>query len=138
MPISARAAAGDWSAVCAMDGVDANGNAVKVATIQGVQCLLANILSVAVTFIGLAGFVMFLIGSFTYLLSGGNSKGVDSARQTFTFAVIGLVVALSAIIILNLVASFTGVQGILNFNIPGTTSDDGRVGLPIRDSQSSP
>jgi cbb3-type cytochrome oxidase subunit 3 len=104
-----------WSGVCV-----GTGDAKDVATIQGFQCILANLLSIAVSGLGLIGFVMMLIGGFTYMLSAGNSKGADTARQTITFAVVGLVVALSAFIILRLIASFTGVSTILNFTIPNS------------------
>ena len=96
-----------------------------VATIQGLRCLIANILSIAITGIGFAGFIMLIVGGFRYLTSGGNSKGTETAKNTITFAVIGLVVALSSFVILNLIAEFTGVKTILNFIIPeaGTTID---------------
>lgn len=94
---------------CAINGV---------ATIQGLQCVLQNVFSVAITFIGLAAFVMLIVGSFGYLLSGGNSKGTEQARNTITFAVVGIVVALSAFIILNFVSIFTGVEEVTNFTIP--------------------
>ena len=113
-----------WSGVCVGSSlgygtVDENAD---VATIQGVQCLLANVFTVAITIVGLAGFVMLIIGSFRYLLSGGNSKGTESARNTITFAVVGLVVSLSAFIIVNLIASFTGVELIKNFSIPNSNT----------------
>ncbi len=91
----------------------------KVATIQGLRCMIANILSVTITAIGLAGFIMLIVGAFRYLASGGNSKGAETAKSTITFAVIGLVVALSSYVILNLIADFTGVKTILDFKIPG-------------------
>jgi len=105
-----------WRGTCVEDGV---------ATIQGFRCLIANILSIAITGIGFAGFIMLIVGGFRYLTSGGNSKGTETAKNTITFAVIGLVVALSSYIILNLIAEFTGVKTILNFVIPeaGTTID---------------
>jgi hypothetical protein len=90
----------------------------EVATIQGLRCMVANILSVAVTAIGFAGFIMLIVGGFRYLISGGNSKGTETARNTITFAIIGLVVAISAFVILNLIAKFTGVETILQFIIP--------------------
>lgn len=64
-----------------------------------------------------------IVGGFRYLTSGGNSKGTETGRNTLTFAVVGLVVAISAFIILNLIAEFTGVKTILEFSIPeaGTT-----------------
>jgi len=108
-----------WTGVCVGDLPEES----DVATIQGVQCVIANILSIAVSVIGLAGFVMFIIGSFNYLLSGGNAKGTEGARNTFTYAIVGIVVALSAVIILRLVASFTGVSQILNFQIPNSTQN---------------
>jgi hypothetical protein len=108
--IMLQATAGVWGAdFCTHDGV---------ATIQGLQCLIGNVLTVAVTGIGFAGFVMMIVASFHYLLSGGNSKGKETARNTITFAVIGVVVAVSAFIILNLIAAFTGVESILEFVIP--------------------
>jgi hypothetical protein len=89
-----------------------------VATIGGVQCLVANLLGIAIPAIALGSFVMLLIGSFKYLLSGGNAKGADTARLTITFAVVGLVVALSGFIILNLLVRFTGVNEINTFRVP--------------------
>lgn len=88
-----------------------------VATIQGVTCLIANILASATTLIGLASFVMVVIGAFLYLTSGGNTKGTEAAKQSITYAIIGIVVALMAYFILNLISQFTGVTGILEFNL---------------------
>jgi hypothetical protein len=106
-----------WSGVC-VGGPDND-----VATIQGLQCVVANVLSIAITGIGLAGFVMLIVGAFKYLLSGGNAKGADDGKNTMTFAVIGLVVALSAFIILRILAEFTGVRSILNFTIPNSQTN---------------
>lgn len=128
--VNAQAITAEWGADstgnnCVYTTTTPSGEA-NVATIKGFQCLVANILSIAISVIGFVGFVMFLIGSFRYLLSGGNSKGIEGARNTFTFAVVGLVVALSSIIILRIIASFTGVDAILQFEIPGSDT-----GLPL-------
>lgn len=101
----------------AWKGVCVGGPQGDVATIQGFQCLIGNILSVTVTGIGLAGFVMLIVGAFTYQLSGGSSKSAETARNTITFAIVGLVVALSSFIILNLIAAFTGISTITQFTI---------------------
>jgi len=93
------------------------GNSRGVATIQGFRCLIGNVLSVAMTVIGLVGFVMLIYGSFRFMLSGGQSEGIKKARGTITFVVAGIVLALSAFVILNLIAQFTGVQNITNFNL---------------------
>lgn len=105
-----------WSGVCVST------KDPDVATIQGLQCLLANVLSVALTLLGIAGFVMIVVASLRWLFLGGNTQDVEGAKKTMTFAVIGIVVALSAFIILNLVASFTGVNSILKFTIPDSNT----------------
>lgn len=113
-PAAAQTSA--WSGVCVQSHQSPAGT-TNVATIQGFQCLIANVLSVAIQFIGLAGFVMMIIGAFRYMLSGGNSKGAEAARNTVTYAIVGLIVALSSFIILNLLSAFTGVETILNFSL---------------------
>lgn len=120
-----RAQTGDWSGVCVGSATDLGVDASDVATLQGLECLIANIFTVIITVIGLAGFVMFLVGSFRWLVSGGNSKGIDTAKGTMTYAVVGLVVALSSFIVLNLIANFTGVQIITTFSIPTSHDNQG-------------
>jgi hypothetical protein len=119
-PVSAQTQV--WSGVCVGT---ADTPTEDVATIQGLQCLIGNVLLIVVSLIGFAGFVMLVVGSFRYLLSGGNSKGTETAQKTMTFAVVGLVVALSSFIILNLLAAFTGVSIIKNFRIPDSNSEFG-------------
>jgi hypothetical protein len=112
-PVQAQTTA--WSGVCVYT------EDTEVATLQGFQCLLANVFSIALTTIGIAGFIMLIIGSMKWLLSGGNAQHVEKAKNTMTYAIVGLIVALSAFIILNLVAEFTGVKTIMQFTIPDST-----------------
>lgn len=101
----------EWKGVCISEGV---------ATIQGLQCLVGNVLQVATAGIGLIGFIMILVGGFKLLLSGDSTKGFDEAKKTIVFAVAGLIIALSAYFIINIIAQFTGVNVILNFKIPNS------------------
>lgn len=91
-----------------------------VATIQGFECLITNVLSVIITVIGLAAFVMLIVSAFRYMLSGGNSKGIETSRNAITFAIVGIVIALSAFAILNLIAGFTGIEEVTQFTIPNS------------------
>jgi hypothetical protein len=97
-----------WSGDCVSGGV---------ATIQGLSCLLGNIFTIALSGLGFAVFVMILIAGYRYLVSGGNSKGTETAKNTLTYAVLGIVLALSGFIILRLIADFTGLN-LTTFSIP--------------------
>ncbi|NCN45607.1 MAG: hypothetical protein COU63_03670 [Candidatus Pacebacteria bacterium CG10_big_fil_rev_8_21_14_0_10_36_11] len=101
-----------WTGVCVSTRDE------TVATIQGFQCLLANVLSGFLTLVGMAGFITLIVAGIRILLSGGNSQALEKSKSSITFAILGLIVALSAFMILNLVAEFTGVKTILNFVIP--------------------
>ena len=103
-----------WTGVC-ID--NSNPDVGDVATIQGIECLVGNFLSIAVTAVGIAAFVMFLVGSLLYLTSGGNPKGTEAGQKTITFAIIGVVVSLTGFIALNFISTFTGVQSIQTFTL---------------------
>lgn len=112
LPTPVQAQTYSWQGVCV------GGEENDVATLQGFECLIANIFIVFITITGLAGFLMFIIGSLKWLVAGTDSKNIQSAKGTFTYAVLGLVLALSAFIIINLIADFTGIQAIKTFLIP--------------------
>lgn len=128
-PVYAQTTA--WSGVCVGPADDfkfekaGTVDASDVATFQGLECLIANIFVVIITLIGLAAFVMFIVGSLRWMLSGSSSQGTEKAKSGMTYAVAGVVVALSAFIIVNLIAEFTGVNVIRKFIIP-----DSEVELP--------
>lgn len=55
-------------------------------------------------------FLLLLIGGVRWITSGGDEKGVASARNTITAALIGLVIVLLAYAIIRLVELFFGVN----------------------------
>ena len=91
---------------------------VDVATIEGFECIVVNILNIATTIIGITAFIMLLIGGFIFLFSGGNPKNTDTGKKTIGFAALGILVAISAWIIVRFIAVFTGVETIMKFDIP--------------------
>jgi len=102
-----------------------NANCVNngVATIQGLGCMLSNVLSVSLTLLGIAGFIMIVYAAFNMMLMGGNSQATEKSKNTITYAVVAIILALSAFIIINLISEFTGVEAIKNFFIPGSGKD---------------
>lgn len=101
---------------------DINENCVNggVATIQGLGCMLANVLSVTLTLLGIAGFIMMIYAAFNMMIMGGNSQATEKSRSTITFAIVGVILALSSFIIINLISEFTGIEAIKNFSLPGS------------------
>ena len=87
-----------------------------VATIKSLEGLFSNLLSVTLSLIGIATFLMILVGGFKYLTSGGDPKATEAAKATITSGIIGLVLAIFAFFILLAIQSFTGVD-LLNFSV---------------------
>lgn len=105
----------DWSEINA-----ACVNESGVATIQGIGCLLANVLSVFLTVLGIVGFIMVIYAAFNMMIMGGNSQATEKSKNIITYAIIGIIIALSSFIIINIISSFTGIEVIKNFSIPGS------------------
>jgi hypothetical protein len=57
---------------------------------------------------GILAVVFIIIGGFKYTISGGDASGIKSAKETITYAIIGLIVTLLAFGIVNYI---TGIRG---------------------------
>jgi len=86
----------------------ASGNGA--ASISCLIPLFKNILTAVVAFAGIVLFIMLVIGGFTFLFSGGDQKQLEKAKGTITSAVVGLILLISAYVILLLIGTFTGVD----------------------------
>ncbi len=99
----------DWEASgCVKEGA---------ATIQCLEPLFANVISAVAALVGVALFVMLVIGGFKFLLSGGDQKQLEQAKHTFTYAIFGVVVIVVSYLILKTIQVFTGVD-VTKFVIP--------------------
>ncbi len=99
------------SSGCMIDGVP---------TLKCVEVLFGNLLFMSSAFIILVLFIMFLVGGFYYLTSFGDPEKIKKAQGTLKYAIIGLVLYVSAFLILNIIdILFLGGQGkIFRFEIP--------------------
>jgi len=89
----------------------------RPAGIKCFEAVFANLIVFFVSAAGVALFVMLLIGGYKYLLSGGDSEKTAQARSTMFYAILGIVIMISAYIVLNAIKWFTGVD-VLRFEIP--------------------
>ncbi|MBI4059093.1 hypothetical protein HY404_02510 [Candidatus Microgenomates bacterium] len=81
-----------------------------VATIKGLEVIFSNVVTIAIALAGIALFIMLISGGFKFLTAGGDKQGVEGAKQTLTYALIGFVVIISAFLILQFIKEFTGVD----------------------------
>lgn len=79
---------------CLIDGVP---------TLKCLEVVFANLLFMTNALILIVLFIMFVIGSFKWLTSLGDPEKVSSAQNTFKWAIIGLVVYVSAYLILRII-----------------------------------
>ena len=89
-----------------------------VATLQCFECIVENLLRHAVRLGGVVAFVFLVIGGFKWLTAGGDAKKVESAKQTLTYAVAGVVLLVLIWFIMLFIENFTGVD-VTNFSIGG-------------------
>lgn len=80
------------------------------ATLYQLTQVFTNIVSIALTGAGIASLVMLVWGGIQFLSAGSDKEGAAKAQKTLTYAIGGLILTLSAWVILNLLGNFLGVD----------------------------
>ncbi len=60
----------------------------------GFGSLMQKIINIFSVVVGSVSVIMIIIGGFRYIISGGDSAGVTSAKNTILYAIVGLVIVL--------------------------------------------
>lgn len=98
-------------------------------SVQGVpqlSCLpllFSTIIYYAFIFAGLVALVLIIWAGIKYIRSGGDQKQVQGARQTLTYAIIGLVLILGSVLIINFISYITDVECISKFGFNTCSSE---------------
>ena len=79
-----------------------NGKDINIPTATG-NDIVSGVLNAVYFITGMAAVVMILIGSYKYITASGDPKKAQSAMQTIIFAVVGLVIIISAFAITSFV-----------------------------------
>jgi hypothetical protein len=82
----------------------------EVATLQAFECIFESLINIAISVGGVIAFIMLIMGGFSYLTAGDDPKKAQKARNTITFAVIGLVLLIAAWFILSFIEELTGIN----------------------------
>ena len=69
---------------------------------------LQNFISTLFVIAGGLSVLFIVIGAFKYVVSGGDPKRVNTAKETILYAVIGLIVSIAALAIVEFVVKQTG------------------------------
>lgn len=81
---------------------------VDTSCVDGVKQLITNVTNMVFTAVGIVAVIFIIIGGIRLATSAGNPSGQQSAKKTITNAILGLVVAIFAAAIGNLVLSSLG------------------------------
>ena len=84
--------------------------------ITDLETIASNLFGVATSIVGVAIFVMFLVGAFQYLTAGNDEKSAEKARMTFTFAAIGGAAMIFLYFAFLILKQFTGID-LLQFKV---------------------
>ncbi len=79
-----------------------------VATIGSLGSLFKYAVNGITAFSGVVLFIVLVLAGFTYLFSGGDAKQLEKAKNSFTYALIGLIVIVCAFLIIQMIGLFTG------------------------------
>lgn len=80
------------------------------AGLTDIEQVFTNVISVIVGLGFVALLVLLILAGFKYLTSGGEQKALQSAHQTVTWALLGILFLAVAWLILQLIKSFTGID----------------------------
>jgi cytochrome bd-type quinol oxidase subunit 2 len=76
-----------------------------------INSLLTNIINIFSLIVGVVAVIMIIIGGLRYILSGGDSGNITSAKNTILYAIIGLViVAMAQFIVKFVLAKVAGTS----------------------------
>lgn len=85
------------------DGADAARGADQVADLFGSAGIITTVTNILLFIVGAIAVIMVIIGGFRYVVSGGNTANITTAKNTILYAVVGLIVAILAYALINFV-----------------------------------
>lgn len=69
------------------------------------ETVIANIVRILAWIVGVAAVIMLIIAGLRYITAGGDAGGLQAAKNTIIYAIVGLIIAIFAQVIINFVMS---------------------------------
>lgn len=69
------------------------------------QANIQNVVNVLLLAVGIISVIMVIVGGIRYALSGGDENNTKAAKNTITYAIVGLVISILAFAIVNFVTA---------------------------------
>ena len=85
------------------DGANSARGADQAIDLFGSAGIFTTITNVMLFIVGAISVIMVVIGGLRYVVSGGNSSNVTTAKNTILYAVVGLIIAIMAYAVINFV-----------------------------------
>lgn len=86
-----------------------------VATFSCIPYLVANLIYALLVLAGAVSLVFIIVSGIRLIASGGEAKNIDQARKTLIYAIMGLVLIVSAFLIINTIGQATGITCFKDF-----------------------
>lgn len=81
-----------------------------VPTLLDLEKIVAGLLGILARLVGIAVFVMLIIGGFNLLTAGGDPKKAEKAQKTITGAVAGIAIVVGGWFLLQILEQITGAK----------------------------
>ncbi|HVA96109.1 MAG TPA: hypothetical protein VND99_00490 [Candidatus Acidoferrales bacterium] len=78
-----------------------------IATLRCIPIVFNNIVNAALIFVGSVAVILLIYAGIRFIMSGGDPKQTQQARQIITYAIIGLVIVLTSFGIIYLIGYLT-------------------------------
>jgi hypothetical protein len=85
------------------EGADAARGADQVVDLFGSTGILTTVTNVMLFVVGAIAVIMVIVGGLRYVVSGGNTANITTAKNTILYAVVGLIIAILAYAMVNFV-----------------------------------
>jgi len=93
-----------------LSGCTVPGDPNTPAQLADIVNVIKNIIGILAPAAGIAFFFMILVGGFQFLMSGGDPKATAAARNTMTYALIGIILVVASWIVILI------LQNLLDFD----------------------